>query len=56
MNDTKALNLDEFYPIKLLRLTETILDKTKIKIYMKSVTESCECPECKQISNRYHGT
>jgi len=23
---------------------------------MKSVTKSCECPECNQISNQYHGT
>lgn len=56
MNDTAALNLDKFYPTELLRITEIIVDITKIKIHIKSVTESCECPECKQISNQYHGT
>lgn len=56
MNDTAALNLDKFYPTELLMITEIIVGITKIKIHIKSVTESCECPECKQISDQYHGT
>ena len=50
------LALSTFYPEESLKITEIIQQPEQIFIKMKSVTHRCICPECKQETNKYHGT
>ena len=56
MIEEANLNLNKFYPTDSLKITDIIEDKSTIVIRMKSITSTCKCPVCQQISNRYHGT
>ena len=50
------LALNTFYPEDSLKITEIIQQPEQIFIKMKSITHRCSCPECKQETNKYHGT
>ena len=52
----KKLDLEQFYPMEALEITEVIHDKNKITIRLKSHTTRCECPKCHASSDHYHGT
>ena len=56
MMEEVEFSLNKFYPTDSLKITEIIEDKTAIVIRMKSITNTCKCPVCQQISNQYHGT
>lgn len=56
MSDTPILNLEHFYPTYSLQITDVIKETSLIKIRMKSITTTCQCPVCQQVSDQYHGT
>lgn len=56
MSNTPTLNLEQFYPIDSLQITEVVEETSRIKIRLKSVTTTCQCPVCQQVSEQYHGT
>lgn len=53
---TNELNLETFYPIDSLQLTQIIDSKDTLIIRLKSITTSCECTHCQTVSTDYHGT
>lgn len=52
----KSLKLDSFYPTDVLGIEEICHQKNQITIWLKSKTRTCECPNCREISENYHGT
>lgn len=56
MSSIPKLDLSMFFPTDKLQITEIIEEKATIKIHMKSITKTCMCPNCQQVSDRYHGT
>ena len=57
MTDSKdSLYLHAFYPEESLKITNVIHGKEKILIQIKSVTNSCICPKCGCVTDKYHGT
>lgn len=51
-----SINLQTFFPDKQLKITNISETDTTIKLNLKSQTKSCICPNCNNISNKYHGT
>jgi len=56
MSGKSTLDLNRFYPTGSLEIIGITEEKQKIKIRLKSITSSCRCPACNQITDRYHGT
>ena len=56
MASISTVDLKSFYPKESLHITEVIDAPQMIKIRMKSITNTCKCPKCQQISDQYHGT
>lgn len=50
------LNLEMFYPIDSLQLTQIHESEETLTIHLKSITTSCDCPYCQSVSTHYHGT
>lgn len=50
-----ALDVSLFFPIKDLEITEVDNRGQAVIIRLKSITSSCECPKCHNISSHYHG-
>lgn len=51
-----SIDLQNFFPSKQLKITNISEDEKMIKINLKSQIQSCICPKCITISNKYHGT
>ncbi|MBQ3422546.1 MAG: ISL3 family transposase, partial [Romboutsia sp.] len=51
-----SIDLQKFVPCKQLKITNISDNEKLIKINLKSQTQSCICPKCNTISNKYHGT
>lgn len=56
MTETTELNLESFFPSNALQLTKIVENEDVIRIHLKYVTTSFECPQCQVLSNQYHGT
>lgn len=50
------LNLETFYPIDSLQLTQIHESEETLMIHLKSITTSCDCPHFKSVSTHYNGT
>ena len=53
---SSTIDLQNFFPIDKLKITNISEDKTTIKISLKSQTNNCICPKCNTVSTKYHGT
>ena len=51
-----SIDFQSFFPTKQLKITNISEDTKIIKINLKSQTNTCICPRCNTISNKYHGT
>ena len=51
-----SIDLQKFFPCNQLKITNISDNEKLIKINLKSQTQSCICPKCNTISNKYHGT
>lgn len=51
-----TLCLDSFYPTESLKIVDVKQTKEQLLIQMRSITDSCRCPKCGCIANKYHGT
>lgn len=51
-----SIDLQKFFPTNNLKITNISVDSKVIKISLKSQSNSCICPKCNTISNKYHGT
>lgn len=56
MTETTELNLKSFFSSDALHLTKIVENEGVIMIHLKSITTSCECPQCQVVSTQYHGT
>ena len=50
------LNIFKIFPNKQLKIINISEDAKIIRINLKSQTNTCRCPRCNTISNKYHGT
>ncbi|NFI55067.1 transposase [Clostridium botulinum] len=51
-----SIDLQKFFPVNKLKITNISEDTNLIKINLKSQSNTCICPKCNIISNKYHGT
>lgn len=56
MEPILKLDMRLFYSEEIFDINDCSVNDTGVLIRLKSKKHECECPDCHQISNHYHGT
>ena len=56
MESISKLDMRLFYSEEIFYINDCSVNDTGVLIRLKSKKHDCECPNCHQISNHYHGT
>ncbi|WP_405121686.1 transposase family protein [Sellimonas catena] len=56
MESILKLDMRLFYSEEIFDINDCSVNDTGVLIRLKSKKHECECPDCHQISNHYHGT
>ena len=55
MESISKLDMRLFYSEEIFYINDCSVNDTGVLIRLKSKKHDCECPNCHQISNHYHG-